>query len=278
MRKDSSRSLRFGSARRTRSAQSRSARRQFSLYHRGRRPPSVLRRALRLLVLLFVTFQVLSAFFVQSYAVSSEAMLPTLESGDRVLAVPLLYGARVPLIGYRLPGPTPPRRGELVLVEPPYYEPPMLAVRLFDPVVRFFTAQRFSLQRGEDTWRSPVVVKRVIGLPGDRVRFEDHRAQVIVGPDSPESQTAGASGARSEFERAARPYELFREDGVDSVGPIRGLTGAEAEFELGPDEYFVAGDNRPRSLDSRHWGVVSFERLKARITLRYFPFGRFEVL
>lgn len=278
MRKGSSRSRRFGLGRTARSAQAPSSRRQFSLYHRGQRPPSLLRRALRVVVLLFLTVQVLSAFFVQSYAVRSEAMLPTLESGDRVLSVPLLYGPTVPLTGRRLPGVSGPQRGELVLVEPPYYERPSLAVRLVDPVVRFFSAQRLSLHRGDEIWRSPVVVKRVLALPGDRIRFEDYRAQVIPDAGAPEEQAPDAGAPRSEFELADRPYELLLDGTPELPDPMLPFGGAGAEYELGPDEYFVAGDNRARSLDSRHWGVVSFRRLRARITLRYFPFGRFGVL
>ena len=219
-------------------------------------------------MLLFVTYHLMQILFVQAFVVRSDAMAPALTAGDRVLAAPMSYGPRLPAFGYRLPGLSQPRRGDIVLVEPPYYERPGVLRSLLDPLLRFFSAQRLSLTRDpEDVWRSPLVVKRVLGLPGDRIRFELDRAYLLPRGKQP------VFGFRSEHAIAEREYELRFEQRNELLEPDSPFAGSIDEIELGEDEFFVVGDNRPRSLDSRHWGAVPFAALRGRLVLRYFPPG-----
>ncbi|MEM7200330.1 MAG: signal peptidase I [Planctomycetota bacterium] len=89
-------------------------------------------------------------------------------------------------------------------------------------------------------------VKRVVGLPGDRVEL--HHGVVFV------------NGRRVE----------------EAFGPVR--DGAEMDERRIPDgHYFVLGDNRPISCDSREFGLVPFELIKGKVRVRFWPVGRMAV-
>ncbi len=93
-------------------------------------------------------------------------------------------------------------------------------------------------------------IKRVIALPGESIQIIDH-AYYINGKKLPESYI---------------PTEDVTNEG-------RFLTSAAVT--LGPDEYFVSGDNRPHSSDSREWGPIHKEEIVGRGFLRYWPINKF---
>ncbi len=191
-------------------------------------------------------------------------MAPTIESGDRLMASPLLYGPRIRAFGWILPGFTEPHRGDLVTIRPGFMEEASAIRRLANPVVRFATVERVRLDDGAD-WHSAVHVKRIIGLPGDTVRME--RFVVFVRP-------SGEDGFLSEFELARRPYETSTEGLPDGWRGEDPFGDAMEEVVLGPDEYFVVGDDRALSIDSRHWGPIGERAIHGRVIFRYWPLRR----
>ena len=188
-------------------------------------------------------------------------MAPTLEPGDRLMTSPLAYGPRIRAFGWILPGLSEPRRGDLVSLRPGFMEEASAVRRLANPLVRFTTVERVRLDDGAD-WRSAVQLKRIIGLPGDTVRME--RFVVFVRP-------SGEDRFLSEFELAGRPYDVSTEGLPDGWRGEDPFGDAMDEIVLGPDEYFVVGDNRPLSIDSRHWGPVGEEAIHGRVIFRYWP-------
>ncbi len=94
---------------------------------------------------------------------------------------------------------------------------------------------------------SEYFIKRVIGLPGETVMIEDGKVLVYSG----------------ETGEPQRLRERYLEDGLETSGRI---TQA-----LGPDEYFVLGDNRAYSLDSRRWGALPRKNITGRVLFRVWP-------
>ncbi len=191
-------------------------------------------------------------------------MAPALDRGDRLMVSPLLYGPRIRAFGWILPGFTEPRRGDLAAIRPGFMHEASALLRLANPVVRFTTVERARLDDGAD-WRSAVQVKRVIGLPGDTVRMERFVAFVRPGDED---------RFISEFELAVRPYETSTQGLPDGWSGEDPFGDAMDEVVLGPDEYFVAVDNRALSIDSRHWGPVGEQAIHGRVIFRYWPLGQ----
>jgi len=96
-------------------------------------------------------------------------------------------------------------------------------------------------------------IKRVIGLPGDTVTIEDGKVEI-----SNEKHPAGFT--------IDEPY-------IDEMDPAPVMTR-----ELGKDEYFVMGDNRNHSSDSRTWGVLQEEQIIGKALVRLFPPSRVDYL
>lgn len=98
------------------------------------------------------------------------------------------------------------------------------------------------------------LIKRIVGLPGETIDVEGPKV-TIINKDSPEGFVL------------KEPYvtQAFQSDRV-------------ARFSLGPTEYFVMGDNRNVSYDSRSWGPLPLEDITGRAFLRLYPFHSMSIL
>ncbi|MFP4375476.1 MAG: signal peptidase I [Spirochaetales bacterium] len=223
------------------------------------------RRALVFLLLLFAAYQVATLLFVRTVEQQSISMRPTIDTGDRLILVPMIYGSRLPLFGARLPGFRAPERGDLIAVRPAYMQDYGFGSRLADPVSRFATGQERSIV-GRADWRSRLQVKRLIGLPGDTIRIE--RFVAFVKP-------AGQEEFVNEFALSGRAYSVRDAARPGAWQDTDFFGGAHGEVELGEDEYFVLSDDRTIGLDSRHWGVVQKDDIHGKLWLRIWPITRF---
>ena len=178
-------------------------------------------KSLSLAILLFL---VVRAFFVEAYRIPSGSMEGTLLVGDFLLVNKLVYGAEVPFFGRRLPAMRKPAYDDVVVFQWPE-----------DPTKNF--------------------VKRLVGLPGDTVAMRggilirNGHAQIehFVTHTEPNSDPIGEEfGWQRDYlvTRTARAatYHASRNNWGPLVVPRK--------------HYFMLGDNRDNSLDSRYWGFV----------------------
>ncbi|MGI2028577.1 signal peptidase I [Endozoicomonas acroporae] len=171
-------------------------------------------------VLLFVL--VIRSFLFEPFQIPSGSMIPTLEVGDFILVNKYSYGLRLPVSGTKVLAIGEPDRGDVMVFKQPGKEN-----------INF--------------------IKRVIGLPGDVVQYMDKRL-TVNGQVVPEEFVAQLSDARS-------IYRLYNEGVEGKRYQVRKeLTShdfrAEGEWVVPDGMYFVMGDNRDRSNDSRYWGYV----------------------
>lgn len=219
--------------------------------------------AFRIIFIALLLYLVVSHFLVSTSRIESVSMSPTLSPSDRVVVSSLAFGARIPFSQARLPGLGSPERGDLVVVRPPFVQDSTFIRRLFEPVAAFFTLQKATLHR--DLYGARVntaMVKRVIGLPGDTVRMRSFQAYIKPREGTQFVPEAEMLGSRLPPVKAVLPK------GWDSSLP---LAGNSADIVLGEDEYFVLGDNRQESSDSRSWGPIHGSRILARVIYRYWP-------
>lgn len=119
----------------------------------------------------------------------------------------------------------------------------------------------------------PYLVKRVVGVPGDRIRMEDGHVMVNgVAQDEPYAafEPVVRGSLPDEF-----PGKVYPDTQVD-IGwwrQVQSLT-RDGELVVPPGEYFVLGDNRNHSLDSRFWGFVPRQAIVARPLVIYFSLRR----
>ncbi len=181
----------------------------------------------------------LLTFLLEPYLIPSESMEHTLLVGDFLLVNKQVYAAPGSLSRWLLPY-RDVARGDIVVFHHP---------------------------------RPPFLVKRVVGIPGDRLRIEDGRVTVNgVAQDEPYAsfEPAVSNPFRDDF-----PGKVYTDPEVDPLWwrQMQSLTH-DGELVVPPGEYFVLGDNRNHSLDSRFWGFVPRSQIVARPLVIYFSLTR----
>jgi signal peptidase I len=184
----------------------------------------------------------LLTFVLQPYLIPSESMEHTLLVGDFLLVNKQVYAP-------------PGKPGSLSRWLLPYRE-----VARGD-IVFFHHLQ------------PPFLVKRVVGVPGDRLRIEDGRVTVnglLLDEPYAAFEPAAPNPFRDDF-----PAKVYTDPAVDPVWwkQMQSLT-RDGELVVPEGEYFVLGDNRNHSKDSRFWGFVPRAEIVARPLVIYFSVAR----
>ncbi|MGP8251550.1 MAG: signal peptidase I [Terracidiphilus sp.] len=178
-------------------------------------------------------------FMLQPFLIPSESMEHTLLVGDFLLFNKQVYAPAGELSGRLLPY-RPVQRGDIIVFHHP---------------------------------KPPLLVKRVIGLPGDHLRIED--GQVYVNGsllDEPYAtfELALPDNYRDNFPASIYPGPPVDPDWWRQMQPLT----RNGELTVPAGEYFVMGDNRNHSLDSRYWGFVPRQAIVARPLVIYFSLTR----
>jgi len=183
------------------------------------REPVLVEYAKSFFPVLLVVF-VLRSFLVEPFQIPSSSMVPTLEVGDYILVNKYTYGIRLPVVRTKVLALNEPQRGDVMVFFPPHMN---------------------------DTY----FIKRVIGLPGDIVSYRQKRLY-INGKEAPLEMLAvvpeGASRYGMGLETIGDANHLVQED---QSRPARDFS-----VQVKPGHYFMMGDNRDNSSDSRIWGQV----------------------
>lgn len=186
--------------------------------------PAVVEYAKSFFPVLLLVF-VLRSFLIEPFQIPSESMLPNLEVGDFIAVNKFAYGVRLPLINTKVIEVGEPQRGDVMVFFPPHID-------------KYY-------------------IKRVIGLPGDKIRYANNELYI------------NGEQVAHEFV-AARPsdegYILVRETLEDAQYLIRkssyeGPRRLDGSWVVPEGHYFMMGDNRDNSADSRAWGPVPDENI-----------------
>ena len=237
-------------------------------YDSYRDPHPFLRRLFRLikfLLLAVILYELVTAFLIGSYKIESVSMVPYYEPGTRVFVSPLAYGPEIPFSEDHFPGLMKPKRGDIVLLKTSYIAKVSLLESFLDPLKRFFTFQALSFSLKErEVWENAYVVKRIIALPGDSVRIKNQEALV---------KPKGTPDFVSEFSLSLSRYDILKEPLPRDWKETDPFGGYTEDVTLKENEYYVLGDNRTKSTDSRLWGPVNENQIHGLVLFRYWPFG-----
>lgn len=173
---------------------------------------------------------VLRSFIAEPFTIPSGSMIPTLQIGDYVLVNKFAYGLRLPVLGTEILSVAEPQRGDVMVFRFPA-----------KPSINY--------------------IKRVIGLPGDHL---ESRNEVLF--------INGIEASR-ELQKALSDEQLGEEIYLENLNGAMHFTREEAGLQpAGPEwtytvpagEYFMMGDNRDNSNDSRFWGPVAEKLIVGR--------------
>jgi signal peptidase I len=109
------------------------------------------------------------------------------------------------------------------------------------------------------------MIKRIVAVPGDTIRISGFTAYI---------RQEGGSTFVAEQELIPRSYEFLVGSLPEGWAKEFPFSGEHPPLTLGEDQYFLLGDNRPGSSDSRSWGPVSRDRILGRVLYRYWPLSR----
>ncbi|MDE1886927.1 MAG: signal peptidase I [Gammaproteobacteria bacterium] len=211
---------------------------------RKRRDPVVVDYAKSFFPVLLAVL-LLRSFVVEPFHIPSSSMVPTLLVGDFILVNKFDYGLRLPVIHTRIVPIGEPRRGDVVV----FHYPENSARRYCQS--HPLCADTGSMREVEASAGTDYI-KRVIGLPGDHIAYRDG-VLYINGVAAP-GRVLGLYTGSDALGATLRRETL---GGVThDILAINGQLGPQGEWMVPAGEYFVMGDNRGNSFDSRWWGFV----------------------
>lgn len=204
---------------------------KFSKSEKYKHRPKVVQWSIELFPVLLLVL-VFRGFIFEPFRVPSNSMMPTLLTGDFILVNKFDYGLRLPILNSKIIDFSKPERGDVIVFRYPNYE-------------------HSAGYSGVD------FIKRVVALPGDTISYE--KDQLIVNGESVEYRKIGSyqgvdSGKAMSGYRHIR--EKINEADHDILLHPLGYSRELSKTTVPEDHYFVMGDNRPHSSDSRFWGYV----------------------
>ena len=190
-------------------------------------------------------------FFYEPFRIPSGSMLPTLHTGDYIVVKKFAYSLNIPVIHKTLVKFSEPKRGDVIVF-------------------------RYPLEPNQ------AYVKRIVGVPGDKITYRD-KVLYINGSmaeqfdQMPWPYLASKQYTRFQENLNGLSHEMIVDNRVE-VKPVENPTKEAKtvcnyftdgfECNVPPESYFVLGDNRDHSLDSRKWGIVPVNHILGQTSYR----------
>ncbi|CAI8373898.1 MAG: Signal peptidase I [Cellvibrionales bacterium UBA7375] len=191
-------------------------------------------------VLFFVL--VLRSFIAEPFQIPSKSMVPTLKVGDYILVNKWIYGLRLPVLHNKIIDVSLPERGDVMVFYPPHQD-------------RYF-------------------IKRVIGLPGDKVNLI--KGQLFINGEK--------MAQKAYMDEPAAPRSVVMTEDLGSTEHLMQRRNLPTRLSLNfsttvpAGHYFMMGDNRDNSSDSRVWGPVPENRIVGKAFARWMFWDSFTSL
>jgi signal peptidase I len=195
------------------------------------------------LIYLFV-----KTLFIEAFRIPSGSMIPTLLVGDWLFVNKLAYGPTIPFTNSHLPGYTSPKHQDVVVFVSPY-------------------------QADNAPDYTPTLVKRLIGMPGDTLYM---RAGVLYLNGIEQRQGFAANNPKGDPNSIDPSFDWQHKIELKSSrfgpAPAQPTHDNWGPLLIPADHYFMMGDNRYCSKDSRYWGIVPKANVRGRPMFVYYSY------
>lgn len=194
----------------------------------------------------FLLFLFVRTFIVEAFQIPTASMENTLLVGDFLLVNKMAYGAEIPGTNITLPGFDRPERGDVIVFEPPPTagQPPRTNY-----------------------------VKRIVGVPGDTLAMVD--GELILNGEKLDEGYVKRGDRVGDVRSAQFQWQLDYQ--VRPALHRRPTRDNWDSLVVPPESFFVMGDNRANSEDSRYWGFVPSASIKGRPLIIYYSYDRRKV-
>jgi len=190
----------------------------------------------------FLLVFVLRSFIFEPFRIPSSSMLPTLEIGDFLLVNKSIYGVRLPIINKKVISISDPDRGDILVFRYPQ-EP------------------------------SQNYIKRVMGLPGDKISYQNKQLFIngkrVSNSEEIDYQFIDASMSTHNVSQYTASIDADTRHSI-LLNPKR--FSPSGQWTVPKGHYFVMGDNRDHSADSRSWGFVPEENIVGKAFFIWFHY------
>lgn len=172
---------------------------------------------------------ILRSFVIEPFRIPSGSMIPTLEIGDFIIVQKYAYGIRLPVINKKIIETGEPKRGDIVVFKYPV-----------DPNINF--------------------IKRLVGLPGDTIEWTADKRLLINGTAVSEKELSpypyvASNGQQMDVRQIEETIPSADGTHAHTVITMPG-SGRPGKYVVPQGHYFMMGDNRDNSSDSRFWGYM----------------------
>jgi len=246
-------------------------------------------------------FFFIRAFFFEAYRIPSGSMIPSMLIGDWLFVNKMRFGPHVPFSEINLPGYAEPQRYDIaVFVSPPQFDfisevrglPPReedfeeyakaQGTPAFKAMVSELDRQALRAQGGggllgrlfSDSYIQPVLVKRIVGMPGDTLHMRD-AALFVNGIEQRQGYGAESDpGDPNEVNPLYVWQHRFEARGSRfGAPPVQPTHDNWGPIVVPSGHYFMMGDNRYNSKDSRYWSFVPRENIRGRPLFVYYSYN-----
>ncbi|MBI5050337.1 MAG: signal peptidase I [Nitrospirae bacterium] len=200
---------------------------------------SKLREYIEAILTALVLALLIRAVVIQAFKIPSGSMIPTLSIGDHILVNKFIYGTKIPFVDKRILTVRETKRGDIIVFSFPKNgeECESFFKNLASKAKNIWDNKSFSYLLKDDC---KDFIKRVIGTGGDKIEIKN--------------KTVYVNGTTLD-----EPFTIHSQEPCPDMGP----------YIVPKGKFFVMGDNRDQSYDSRFWGYVDMDKIKGKAIIIY---------